>query len=135
MAEDVRSLLTSRARPKVNRRESSLKLNRSADESTLEEGTELPEESAVVAETQVEPPPEPGQLQKLQAELENLPQIGKRLAIHLEQGVRADLLQLCDHQEITPETFFEAAYGLIQDNPKLDCYGGLMTRDWLKKSP
>ena len=61
----------------------------------------------------------PSDLQKIQAELEKLPQIGKRLAVHLEQQVRAELLYLCDQQEITPEIFLEAAFVALQNQPKL----------------
>jgi hypothetical protein len=58
-------------------------------------------------------------LQKIEAELEKLPQIGKRLAIHLEQQVRADLLSLCDRQEITPEVFLEATFVILQNQGSL----------------
>jgi hypothetical protein len=58
-------------------------------------------------------------LQKIEAELEKLPQIGKRLAIHLEQKVRADLLSLCDRQEITPEVFLEATFVILQNQENL----------------
>jgi hypothetical protein len=61
----------------------------------------------------------PSDLQKIQAELEKLPQIGKRLAVHLEQQIRAELLYLCDRIEITPEIFLEAAFVALQNQPKL----------------
>ncbi len=169
MTDDVRSLLTSRNRPKVNRRETSLKLNRREQESPIREVSSLispnvdsstgqshsavsalpdmPENLPILkeggdvantneAEFTVEINDEPDlipvtnnnklqqslesdQIQQLQAELDSLPQIGKRLAIHLEQEIRANLLQLCDRQEITSETFIEAAYALLQENPEL----------------
>jgi hypothetical protein len=59
------------------------------------------------------------EVQQLQNELETLPEIGKRLAIHLEKGVRAELIKLCDEAEITPETFIEAACAMLQNNPGL----------------
>ncbi|MDV3002638.1 MAG: hypothetical protein N5P05_004293 (plasmid) [Chroococcopsis gigantea SAG 12.99] len=170
MADDVRSLLTSRNRPKVNRRETSLKLNRGEQESPISEVSSLisenlesstdqshstfsvildsPENLPILKEggedvansneaefldditdeydftsvtnnNKLQQSLELDQIQQLQAELDNLPQIGKRLAIHLEQEIRANLLQLCDRQEITPETFIEAAYALFQENPDL----------------
>jgi hypothetical protein len=61
----------------------------------------------------------PSDLQKIQAELEKLPQIGKRLAVHLEQQIRTELLYLCDRIEITPEIFLEAAFVALQNQPKL----------------
>ncbi len=58
-------------------------------------------------------------LDRLQAELEKLPTVGKRLAIHLEQGVRASLVRLCDDNDITPEIFMEAALALLLEKPAL----------------
>ncbi|MBD1919772.1 hypothetical protein H6F77_01375 [Microcoleus sp. FACHB-831] len=111
---DIRSLITSKSRPKVTPRDASLSLNRSKE---VEEASALTEISDAddSAQTNVEPQ----ELQRLQAELENLPQVGKRLAVHLEQGIRADLLRVCESQEITPETFIEAAIALLQSKPEL----------------
>jgi hypothetical protein len=63
--------------------------------------------------------PSSSDLRKIEAELEKLPQVGKRLAIHLEQKVRADLLNLCDRQEITPEVFLEATFVILQNQGNL----------------
>ena len=112
---DIRSLITSKSRPKVTPRDTSLSLKRSKE---VEEEASAPTEISD-ADNAAQINGEPQELQRLQAELENLPQVGKRLAVHLEQGIRADLLRLCDEQEITPETFIEAAIALLQSKPDL----------------
>jgi hypothetical protein len=112
---DIRSLITSKSRPKVTPRDTSLSLKRSLE---VEEEASAPTEISD-ADDSAQTNGEPQELQRLQAELDNLPQVGKRLAVHLEQGIRADLLRLCDEQEITPETFIEAAIALLQFKPEL----------------
>ena len=112
---DIRSLITSKSRPKVTPRDTSLSLKRSLE--VEEEAADKSEISDTDDSAQTNG--EPQELQRLQAELENLPQVGKRLAVHLEQKIRADLLRLCDEQEITPETFIEAAIALLQSKPEL----------------
>jgi hypothetical protein len=112
---DIRSLITSKSRPKVTPRDTSLSLKRSLE---VEEEAAAPTEISD-ADNSVQTNGEPQELQRLQAELENLPQVGKRLAVHLEQGIRSDLLRLCDEEEITPETFIEAAIALLQSKPEL----------------
>ncbi len=112
---DIRSLITSKSRPKVTPRDTSLSLKRSKE---VEEEAAAPTEISD-ADNSVQTNGEPQELQRLQAELENLPQVGKRLAVHLEQGIRSDLLRLCDEEEITPETFIEAAIALLQSKPEL----------------
>ena len=116
--QDIRSLLQAKTRAKVNPRNASLKSEQSSsplakneeeDSPPEKDGNSLNEELIGAND----------QKQQLQKELDNLPQVGKRLAIHLEQDVRTNLLQLCNEQEITPETFFEAAYILLQEKPKL----------------
>ncbi|MBD1835230.1 hypothetical protein H6F61_21710 [Cyanobacteria bacterium FACHB-472] len=111
---DIRSMITSKSRPKVTRRDASLSLNRSKE---VEEASDKNEISDADDSAQINA--EPQELQRLQAELDNLPQVGKRLAVHLEQGIRADLLRLCESEEITPETFIEAAIALLQSKPEL----------------
>ena len=111
---DIRSLITSKSRPKVTPRDASLSLKRSLE---VEEASDKSEISD--ADDSAQTKGEPQELQRLQAELDNLPQVGKRLAVHLEQGIRADLLRLCESQEITPETFIEAAIALLQSKPEL----------------
>jgi hypothetical protein len=112
---DIRSLITSKSRPKVTPRDTSLSLKRSKE--VEEEAADKSEISD--ADDSAQTNAEPQELQRLQAELDNLPQVGKRLAVHLEQGIRSDLLRLCDEKEITPETFIEAAIALLQSKPEL----------------
>ena len=112
-ASDIRSLLTSKSRAKVAPRDTSLGSKRSLGE---------PDESSI-SQNDLQTEPETNaqfqDLDRLQAELDNLPSVGKRLAIHLEQSVRADLVRLCDQNDITPETFIEAAFALVQSQPTL----------------
>ena len=112
---DIRSLITSKSRPKVTPRDTSLSLKHFKE---VEEEASAPTEISD-ADDSAHINAEPQELQRLQAELDNLPQVGKRLAVHLEQGIRADLLRVCDKQEITPETFIEAAIALLQSKPEL----------------
>ena len=111
--DDIRSFLTSKSRTKVTPRDTSL-----IGKKPLTESDELsiptshaPTKPEVQASTE--------DLDGLQAELDNLPQVGKRLAIHLEQDVRASLVRLCDDNDITPEILIEAAFALLQDKPAL----------------
>lgn len=111
--DDIRSLLTSKSRAKVTPRNTSLMGKRSltqSDELSTPE-SHAPTKKEIQASTE--------DLDGLQAELEKLPTVGKRLAIHLEQGVRDSLVRLCDDKDITPETFMEAAFALLQDKPAL----------------
>lgn len=110
---DIRSLLTSKSRAKVAPRDISLVSKRSqaeSDESSTP-ATDAPNKPETQASTE--------EMDRLQAELENLPAVGKRLAVHLEQGVRANLVRLCDDNDITPEIFIEAAFALLQEQPAL----------------
>jgi hypothetical protein len=93
---DIRSLITSKSRPKVTPRDTSLSLKRSLE---VEEEAAAPTEISDTDDS-AQTNAEPQELQRLQAELENLPQVGKRLAVHLEQGIRADLLRLCDERRL-----------------------------------
>ncbi len=54
---------------------------------------------------------------KLPPEIENLPQISKRLAVRLEDELRDGLEMLCKYEKITPETFLEAALIICNSNP------------------
>ena len=110
---DIRSLLKSKSRAKVAPRDTSL-----IGKKTLTESDEL-STPATDAPNKPETQALTEDLDGLQAELEKLPTVGKRLAIHLEQGVRADLVRLCDDNDITPEIFIEAAFTLLQDKPAL----------------
>jgi hypothetical protein len=111
---DIRSLITSKSRPKVTPRDASLSLKRALEVEEEAAPTEISD-----ADDSAQTNAEPQELQRLQAELDNLPQVGKRLAVHLEQGIRADLLRVCESEEITPETFLEAAIALLQSKPEL----------------
>lgn len=113
---DIRSLLTSRSRARVTPRDTSLTnkpLPLEVEQEVRESAPELPPQRAS------DPQPQLHELSSLQTELESLPQVGKRLAVHLEQDVRAALLQLCDHHELTPEIFIEAALALLKEKPEL----------------
>lgn len=113
-SNDIRSLLTSKSRAKVTPRDSSLigKRPRLEPNESSTPPTNAPSEPKTQASTTED-------LSGLQAELDNLPFIGKRLAIHLETGVRSELVRLCDDNDITPETFIEAAFALLQNKPDL----------------
>lgn len=114
--QDIRSILTSKSRARVTPRDTSLRskqTKKSPNSEPVEEVEELEE-----IDTSDEPEPE-SELQQLQTELETLPEVGKRLAVHLEKGVRGELVRLCDEAEITPETFIEAACAMLQNNPGL----------------
>lgn len=134
MSDDIRSMLASRSRAKVSPRDASLR--KTAAPPPIEAVEPVKEEKPVVVpepeptpkaelepETELEPEPQPQpdpttELQSLQAELDALPEVGKRLAIHLEKGVRNQLVRLCDEQDMTPETYLEAACALIADDEK-----------------
>ncbi len=75
---DIRSLITSKSRPKVTPRDTSLSLKRSKE--VEEEAADKSEISDADDSAQING--EPQELQRLQAELDNLPQVGKRLAVH-----------------------------------------------------
>lgn len=51
-------------------------------------------------------------------EVDNLPQISKRLAVRLEDELRNQLERLCKDEKITPETFLEAAFAICKSNPR-----------------
>lgn len=139
MTEDIRSMLTNRA--KVPPRNSALKFSQpNKDDIQQSTTTEVKNKPLAFEDTksasphsavaqQSEAPIVEGnarqmsysasELQKIQTELEKLPQIGKRLAVHLEQQVRAELIYLSAQQEITPEIFLEAAFVALRNQPKL----------------
>lgn len=124
--QDIRSLLQSKARAKVNPRNPSL-FSESPKSTEIipepDEETQDPDEETKQKLDNVENHTDDLKVTskklELESELNNLPQVGKRLAIHLESELRNDLLKLCNSQEITPEIFFEAAYLLLQEKPKL----------------
>ncbi|MBD2505050.1 hypothetical protein [Anabaena azotica] len=111
---DIRSILASKSRAKVAPRDTSLNLNRSTENS--EASAEIDDELDTQANEKASTTPD---LSGLQAELESLPTVGKRLAVHLEKDIRADLLKLCDASDITPEIFIEAAIASLHKQPEL----------------
>lgn len=107
-SSDIRSILTSKSRAKVRPRDASLKSMQSTSETPL-----------IQPQNRETEDPQTAEVKRLQTELETLPQMGKRLAVHLEQTVRSELMQLCDQAEITPETFIEAMVVTLQTEPEL----------------
>ncbi|MBD2525561.1 hypothetical protein [Nostoc sp. FACHB-133] len=116
-ANDIRSMLTSKSRVKVAPRDPSLSNKRSTPESKplVEVDDEIPETEIDTSTTSATSE----DLSGLETELNNLPTVGKRLAVHLEQGIREDLVKLCDSNDITPEILIEAAIALLQEKPNL----------------
>lgn len=105
---DIRSILTSKSRAKVTPRDASLKSMQSASETPGIQPQNREIEDLETAE-----------VKRLQTELERLPQMGKRLAVHLEQTVRSELMQLCEQAEVTPEIFIEAMVVTLKTEPEL----------------
>ncbi|WP_375514994.1 hypothetical protein [uncultured Nostoc sp.] len=116
-ANDIRSMLTSKSRVKVAPRDPSLSNKRSTPESKplVEVDDEIPETEIDTSTTSATSE----DLSGLETELNNLTTVGKRLAVHLEQGIREDLVKLCDSNDITPEILIEAAIALLQEKPNL----------------
>ena len=116
-ANDIRSMLTAKSRVKVAPRDPSLSSKRSTPESKplVEVDDEIPETEIDTSTTTATSE----DLSGLETELNNLPTVGKRLAVHLEQGIREDLVKLCDSNDITPEILIEAAIALLQEKPNL----------------
>lgn len=113
---DIRSLLTSRSRAKVTPRDSSLTSKQVPVKSEQHDKEPVNQPGFPASSA---PQPQLPDLSNLQTELDSLPQVGKRLAVHLEQHIRARLLQLCDRHELTPEIVIEATLSLLQENPDL----------------
>ena len=51
--------------------------------------------------------------------MSQLPENGKRLAVHLEKELRNELVSYCNQEEITPETFVEASLVILKQHPEL----------------
>lgn len=96
---DIRSLITSKKRKKVPPRDTSLVSN--------------PQQSQLPSEIQTPDKPE------LEAELDSLPKMGKRLAVNLQEEIRYSLMELCDRVEVTPDTFIEASVVALKSQPEL----------------
>ncbi len=106
MSNDIRSLITSGSRAKVPPRDASINRHRDQSEPKTSKG----EEKVTSSITEIE---------KLETELSQLPENGKRLAIHLEKDLRNELVSYCNQQEITPETFIEASLFVLQQHSDL----------------
>lgn len=125
MSNDIRSLISSKNRAKVPKRDTALKINSetgsagiTTDNLTSSEFNQNEPPPAEKSKSEAELSPTE-KMQQLLTELEALPRIGKRLAIHLEQNVRTELTTYCSEQDITPETFIEAAIVLLNNHPHL----------------
>ncbi len=66
-----------------------------------------------------EPASSSDQIEKLETELSQLPENGKRLAVHLEKELRNELVSYCNLEEITPETFVEASLVILKQHPQI----------------
>lgn len=119
MSSDIRSLISSSSRAKVPSRDTSLKINSDSAEhdnltsSKFNQTEPIPKEQST-PEAELSPTQK---MEQLLTELEGLPKIGKRLAIHLEQNIRTELTTYCSEQDITPETFIEATIVLLKNHP------------------
>ena len=134
MSNDIRSLITSSSRTKVSPRDA-----------TLNNDTKKPKKSTAVAEepsayqqnkrersstaknqsaeklpiVDLPEASSSGQIDKLETELSQLPENGKRLAVHLEKELRNELVSYCNQKEITPETFVEASLVILKQHPEI----------------
>lgn len=118
MSNDIRSLITSGSRTKVSPRDATLNNNienqnkqplPSRTDKSLEESIKIDQEEASSS----------GQIEKLETELSQLPENGKRLAVHLEKELRNELVSYCNQEEITPETFVEASLVILKQHPEI----------------
>ncbi len=118
MSNDIRSLITSGSRTKVSPRDATLNNNienqnkqplPSRTNKSLEESIKIDQEEASSS----------GQIEKLETELSQLPENGKRLAVHLEKELRSELVSYCNQEEITPETFVEASLVILKQHPEI----------------
>ena len=118
MSNDIRSLITSGSRTKVSPRNASLNNNVEKQKKTsfaslpgrsVEESTTVDREKASST----------GQIEKLETELSQLPENGKRLAVHLEKELRNELVSYCNQLEITPETFIEASLIILKQHQEI----------------
>lgn len=94
---DIRSLITDRQRKKVPPRDISLHPKEITTSDTISKSEDA---------------------STLKIELDTLPKLGKRLAVNLEEDIRAKLMEVCGNSGITPDTLIEAAIVLLQDRPE-----------------
>ena len=119
MSNDIRSLITSDSRTKVSPRDA--KLNKSIEKSpepSISSNSDKPASESI----QIDVPEvsSSAQIEKLETELSQLPENGKRLAVHLEKQLRTELVSYCNKQEITPETFVEASLVILKQYPHIE---------------
>ena len=134
MSNDIRSLITSGSRTKVSPRDATLNNNIEKQKKRIpdaEETFELElskkqpvssiysksvEESIAINKEEAS---STKQIEKLETELFQLPENGKRLAVHLEKELRNELVSYCNELEITPETFVEASLVILKQHPQI----------------
>ena len=134
MSNDIRSLITSGSRTKVSPRDATLnnniekqnkrtadvektsELERSKKQSLSSLSNKSQEESITVDREKAS---SIDQIEKLETELSQLPENGKRLAVHLEKELRNELVSYCNQVEITPETFIEASLVILKQHPQI----------------
>jgi len=111
MSDDIRSLITSGSRAKVAPRDASINSNidKTIPGESLEEANDI-EQQEISSSDQIE---------KLETELSQLPENGKRLAINLEKELRNKFVSFCNREEITPETFVEASLFILEQHPEI----------------
>lgn len=118
MSDDIRSLITSGSRTKVSPRDATL--NNSVKNQKDEALSSLPNNSVEESPTiNIQETSSTGQIEKLETELSQLPENGKRLAIHLEKELRNELVTYCNQEEITPETFVEASLVILKQHQEI----------------
>ena len=118
MSNDIRSLITSGSRTKVSPRDAALNKNITKQKSELD--SSLSDKSMEEAPSiNIEEASSTGQIEKLETELSQLPENGKRLAVHLEKELRNELVTYCNQEEITPETFVEASLVILKQHQEI----------------
>ena len=118
MTNDIRNLITSGSRTKVSPRDTTLNSN-IEKQKDLHLST-LPNKSRVESATiNIEETSSSEQIDKLETELSQLPENGKRLAVHLEKELRNELVTYCNQEEITPETFVEASLVILKQHQEI----------------
>jgi hypothetical protein len=119
MSNDIRSLITSGSRTKVSPRDATLNNNNieKHKQESFSSSPNKPVEGSFTIDLKETSPSE--QIAKLETELSQLPENGKRLAVHLEKEVRNELVAYCNQQEITPETFVEASLVILKQHQEI----------------
>ena len=135
MSNDIRSLITSGSRTKVSPRDATLnnKIEKEEKQSPKAEEASTCRESKKQSLSSLslnksieksiavdrEETSSSDRIEKLETELSQLPENGKRLAIHLEKELRNELVSYCNRLEITPETFVEASLVILKQHPQI----------------